>query len=66
MLARLMRSNEPTRCETGSKAIVYSVRIGPRNYESLSFQQVLSNPQPSELTISECQSNTSKRDERQE
>jgi len=39
---------------------------GPRNYESLSFQQVLSNPQPSELTISECQSNTSKRDERQE
>ena len=34
-----------------SRAIVYSVRIGPRN-KNFSFQRLPRTPQPSELTIS--------------
>jgi hypothetical protein len=51
-MARLMPRNEPTRSETVSTGIVYSVRIGPPQPKNLSFQQFLRTPQPSELTIS--------------
>ena len=46
-----MHGNEPVRCETGVRAIVYSVRIGPLQPIFLSFQEVLDTPQPSEFVF---------------
>jgi hypothetical protein len=47
---KLTRCSEPIRCGTVCSKIVYSVRIGPLQPNSLQFQRVPEPPQPSELT----------------